>query len=566
MKLRGLRSRSASTTPAKSDAAKEATTGDRLKQAGQIIAIFALMLTALIGLVGIAIDVTYAWREELRVQRAADAAALAGVVYLPGNVGGGTGASVAEATKNGFTTNAPTTTVSAGQDPSNIRQMDVSITTKVPTFFVRVFGIDTFTVTRSSKAVYILPVPMGSPDSYYGMFGPYKMCSSGTGSSCTTASVPLKGPDGETVTNRGFWASMLTQGAEMINGDAYGPIYMNAPNNGTNPQHDTVDYYDYAISMPAGSSNGHVYIFDPVFCAGYINTSAGKQIGIGDQWFSGSNAVNSYFKLYNTNNQPYNLAAHTLLGSSGSFFTGMKGYDPKAGASSVSGGKDCSSASTTGDWWYYHNKWFDLTSYIGTTLSGGVSGTTYRLRTTTAPGNSSDADGVNQFAIFVEDTGTAAQVYGIGAMQMYTPLQGGTSSVFYLAQIDAESGAGKTVEIQLWDPGDTNQTAQLKILQPTASGWSAVPTLNYTCTKIATGSSASCPSGSAAYIETSTGTTSHFNGSWLTIDIVLPTTYTAPQQGWWKIQYDMLGSSGSLSSDETTWQVNIRGNPVHLIP
>jgi hypothetical protein len=556
MTIRRLRFRrtAADKTPGRRTSTTEEKAGtERLKEAGQIIAIFALMLVALLGLVGIAIDVTYAWREELRVQRAADAAALAGVVYLPGDVPGGVAAAQAEGGKNGFTG------VSAAQHVGNPRQMDVTVTSTVPTFFLRAVGWNSFTVSRQAHAIYVLPVPMGSPDSYYGMFGPYNVCSSGSGSGCTTKSQALTGPLGETVTNRGFWASMLTQGAEMLNGDAYGPAHMNSPTNGTNPIHDVTNYYDYSIVMPPGSSAGYVYIFDPAFCTGYSSTS--KLIGIGDQLFSGTNAVNSYFSLYNTNNQPYNLGAHTYVGGSGPLFTNMKGYDPKNGGSSYSGAKDCTSASTATDWWKYHLTWYK----INAAMSGGATGQTYRLRTTTYPGNTSDADAVNQFAIYVESTGGAAKVYGTGAMQMFTPLNGGASSIFYLAQIDAQSGAGKTVEIKLWDPGDTNQTARIKILQPTSSGWSAVSTINWTAQRLAT-SGVSCTGGSGAYVETSTGTTSHFNGCWLTISIVVPTTYTAPQQGWWKIQYDMLGSSGTVSSDETTWQVDIRGNPVHLIP
>ena len=30
--------------------------------------------------------------------------------------------------------------------------------------------------------------------------------------------------------------------------------------------------------------------------------------------------------------------------------------------------------------------------------------------------------------------------------------------------------------------------------------------------------------------------------------------------GWWKIQYNVAGGN-----DTTTWQVNLRGNPVHLV-
>ena len=40
-------------------------------------------------------------------------------------------------------------------------------------------------------------------------------------------------------------------------------------------------------------------------------------------------------------------------------------------------------------------------------------------------------------------------------MEAYTPLEPSTSAEFYLAQIEA-AHAGKTMEIKLWDPGDTN--------------------------------------------------------------------------------------------------------------
>ena len=54
-----------------------------------------------------------------------------------------------------------------------------------------------------------------------------------------------------------------------------------------------------------------------------------------------------------------------------------------------------------------------------------------------------------------------------------------------------------------------------------------------------------------------------------TILIPLPTNYgsaglTPPgetEAGWWKIEYEVNGGN-----DTTTWQVAIRGNPVHLVP
>lgn len=130
---------------------------------GQIIVIFVLFLTTFIGIMGLAIDLSYAWINELREQKAADAAALAGAVYLPDDAGAAQNASLAIAKANGYTSG-----VTANQDVSNPEQMDVSITGPVPTFFMLVFGVTTLTVTRSSRAQFHLPVPMGSPLSQFG--------------------------------------------------------------------------------------------------------------------------------------------------------------------------------------------------------------------------------------------------------------------------------------------------------------------------------------------------------------------------------------------------------------
>ena len=65
-------------------------------------------------------------------------------------------------------------------------------------------------------------------------------------------------------------------------------------------------------------------------------------------------------------------------------------------------------------------------------------------------------------------------------------------------------------------------------------------------------------------IQTNVGaTTGTYNGCWLTIHVVVPATYVANQNGWWKIRYTMNGTG--TSNDVTTWTVRILGNPVHLI-
>ena len=63
-------------------------------------------------------------------------------------------------------------------------------------------------------------------------------------------------------------------------------------------------------------------------------------------------------------------------------------------------------------------------------------------------------------------TGGRRASTAIGAMETFEPLRGGGLRVFYLAQID-KNYAGKTMEINLWDPGDTgNLSASLKVLAP----------------------------------------------------------------------------------------------------
>jgi Flp pilus assembly protein TadG len=151
-------------------AAPAATT--RRRSRGQVIVIFAGGMLAFMGLMAIVIDVSWYWANTLRVQRAADAAALAGVVWLPDNFSGAAPnaqtTALAEAQKNGYIPGGGTT-INMSQDPNNDRRLIVTVNTSVPSFFARVIGIASFPVSRTSKAEFILPVPMGSPQNYYGV-------------------------------------------------------------------------------------------------------------------------------------------------------------------------------------------------------------------------------------------------------------------------------------------------------------------------------------------------------------------------------------------------------------
>ena len=115
------------------------------------------------------IDVSWYWANTLRMQRAADAAALAGVVYLPGNPTLAYSTARAEAVKNGYTDGVGGVAVTPVQDPQDSRRLRVSVSGPVNTYFARVLGLTSLNARRDSKADFVLPVPMGSPQNYYGV-------------------------------------------------------------------------------------------------------------------------------------------------------------------------------------------------------------------------------------------------------------------------------------------------------------------------------------------------------------------------------------------------------------
>ena len=136
---------------------------------GQILVLFAAILTILLGFSALVVDLSWVWVNQLRVQRAADAAALAGVVYLPGDVPLAYDAAHAESRKNGYRHGFDDSVVTPAYDSSNPRQLEVTVAARIDTFFIGLFGFHELTVQRSARAEYVLPVPMGSPQNYYGV-------------------------------------------------------------------------------------------------------------------------------------------------------------------------------------------------------------------------------------------------------------------------------------------------------------------------------------------------------------------------------------------------------------
>jgi hypothetical protein len=563
---------------------------------GQILVMTGGILVILISLVGLVIDLGWYQDNVLRVQRAADAAALAGVVELPSHVGSAYSLARAEANKNGYADGVGQTVVTPTQDASNPRRLNVTITTRIDTFFMRVIGMNTLNITRSASAEYIRPIPMGSPLNYYGV---YKLCRvSGSSIACPN----ITGATGGTLASQGFFGAIEGQGSNRATGDAYATGYNSRPT--ANADYDPSGY-NYEIEVP--SNGGAVYIFDPTFCA-TTSGPGGGHLGTGDHWInSGSvNAVpvSTYYRLWNTYGsvstaddtradltsddglftneyQVDKSSAYSLATSAGGADNNFAdGNEP--GTNGTGTPTDCQQGATSNQSQgrYWHNRWWP----IATGLPAGI----YRLQvTTTNPANATanrDQMFENMWSIQVNTPTGNPKVFGSGRMVSYANIQNGQQE-FFLAQIDRAAGAGKTVEIQLFDPGDVGDKAWLQILSPDGNVYSSV-TFSFTADSNASaghtsGTNITCLQtyGNGSGIAPPSGCTNftsggqYYQNSWITISVPLDAGYglggltpSDPQNprneaGWWKIRYTV--NSGN---DTTTWSVTIRGNPVHLVP
>jgi len=511
--------------------------GHRVRARGQVLVIFVFALGALFGILALVIDIGNIWNNSLHVQQAAEAAAMAGVPYMPGDLPTATTRATDEAKRNGFSA-AGGSTVTPAVNPESNRRLDVTISRSYGTYFLRILGISTIRISRLATAEYTLPVPMGSPLSVFG-------------------------------DNSGnFWAAAMSQGANRGYGDAYGTYYNPSPT--LNNQYDARGY-QYAIEVPVGAGATNIDLYDPTFCA----VSANK--GTGDHWIPWNQAawpaVSTYFTLWSDPAAtPLDYSDDVQVASAGDLFANERQVDKSNGPSPAPALRETSASWSTPYSGFaalpdcttdaYHNQWWTL----HTVVSPGI----YRLQvTTTNQLNLNDQKGTsseNMWGLRAVATDPTYQphVYGLGKMVIYANVTSGTT-LFYLGQIEAVH-AGKTMVIQLFDPGDASGNSSIEVLQPTATGYAAIR-FSYTADSTAAGSKSGT---NVLSLRTTISGAAQYNNSWVTLTVPLPKTYAAPLPpgepagtggGWWKIRYTF----DSTTSDTTTWQVSIRGNPVHLV-
>src|ERR1700724_2029295 len=139
------------------------------KQGGQAIVLLALTGTLLIGGVGIAVDLAVGYMYSIAAERAAAAAALSGVVFMPDQFTPASAVPVGSR-NNAFAPAdaANAVTVSPSVVPGHPNQLKVTVSRNAPVFFMQLFGFSTYRVARSAIAAYLPPISLGQPGSQIG--------------------------------------------------------------------------------------------------------------------------------------------------------------------------------------------------------------------------------------------------------------------------------------------------------------------------------------------------------------------------------------------------------------
>ncbi len=538
---------------------------------------FAMLLIVLLGICALAVDVVHAYQVKERAQNAADAAALGGTVFLPGNPVEAASRAQALAKNNGFQNGSGGVTVTAEQQ-ANPTQLKVTVSKVVSTWFAKAIGFSAVTVHADSTADYDQPVAMGSPAN---TFGNQPDCSA----PCTNVS-GAQTPQ--------LWFNAAGPGSRKIKGDAILSTYCaDSPDNcsGGNSDHDPAGY-SYAIRNDNAGGTLSVELFDPAFVHVGDNcdaNNAGSQLqqlhdnlaaaawpdfaryqsGSNEQWCTGD----QYFGDDSGPNPPVPVTTYGVYYDPGTPWSAADDIAQPGCAQTFAGFRgdlavrfptEIATPALEPTVTQYFRKWVTLCT-VGSAQEGD-----YVLRISTSAGS-----GHNRGAVRVRKNGslgaTDVSIAARGRMGIYANSTG-ASTVFYLARV-MPGAAGRSLAIKFYDTGDAAQPGTITILPPTdaTTGAGALTSFSGCTYTPPPGNSAGPPWGTL--VATGGGCSvsgvhsSGWNGQWIEWNVPIPADYSCAYSdatGCW-VRIRFAYGSGVRVSDTTTWTASIGGNPVRLI-
>ncbi|GMQ94600.1 MAG: hypothetical protein BMS9Abin12_2098 [Acidimicrobiia bacterium] len=486
-------------------------------QTGAVLVLMSLSLVVLMAMAAFAVDYGWIAYNRLEVRKAAEAAALAGVVHmpLPGSTTFGAGAepydvALAVALQAGYNASSGSVVVTPAET-SSPNQLRVTVSDQINTFFMKVFVPGPITVTGTALAEQLPPLKIGSDESHLG-------------------NTSLGGSDQ-------FWVAINGRRDYKFYGDAYTTHCLGSQGcSGTpNPEHRNPGHY-YAIEIPEGASgNVTVGIFDGTHKNRGLYTETGD-VAADDEF-------KLRFKLYPPDSTPGN-------------WTDNKANNGGVSICNRTFWNDGAHPTRPVGWGV--NQWKNLTPSCGAAIPG-----IYVLEVSMADAGSARSNSSFSIRARVGGADGVAAVYGLGSMTLYMNAAS-SEPEFKIVRLD-EIYAGSELVLSLFDVGDIGGDGDIVFTNAFAgidcevqirrdSGSTGVtpykPDDQY---------SGGLGAGTCG-IDISN---KKYNGDWLDFKFDIPPDYTCSGQGCWGKVKLMLDDS---PFDTTSWAASINGTPVHLEP
>ncbi len=491
---------------------------------GVVLVITALAMVILMGMAAFSVDLGWLYYNQLNVRKAAEAAALAGVVHmpLPGCADPVSGTdpydTALELTVTHGYNHGANASVSVAKG-ANCNQLSVNVASSVDTFFMRVFGRDSFNINETAVAEQLPPLKIGSDESYLG-----------------------EDPD-DPARNRDFFLAISGEDRTKGQGDAYAANEYNS--GGANADHRDPSYW-YAVEvLPGSTSEGQsvaIQIYDGV-----------THDQDGDGWSTVQDGPTNDWQYPSSSGGAANNGSETV--------TTFRVLAPDA---TPSNWLDNSTVLCTenyhgkGDSQYEQadseNKWDTIC-----TVPNAAAG--IYIVEVSVSGHTDVINGFSMRTIVGGTTYNDTQIYGLGAMSLWQ-FDTGSNPVFKIAKLD-DVYAGSELIISLWDVSDIGSNATINFNNPNASA----PINSIDCTyqrrydtgtvKQAYGADSG---GSNCRLSFTSGS---LNNEWVDFKFEVPGDYSCTGADCWI--YVSYSVSGSIT-DRTTWIASVNGQPIHLVP
>jgi Flp pilus assembly protein TadG len=582
----------------------------RAEEAGYAAVLVALLVaTIFLPLTALAVDVSRWYVEIQRVQAAADAAATAGVTYLPADFDSAEDTAISVSARNGYPNSGQTAVVvEVGEKPT---QLKVTVSSRISNSFAGYFNQGFTNISRSAVADYNGPAPMGSPCNTFGNEPPGS-ASSDSDLRGPSSSVIVAPAGGAVCTSSPkFWGAIAGPNTPKSNGDAFmtrtcsqAGTGCSTSSGGTNTDFDPLGYF-YMVRVGEAAKNTAVtlQIFDPAMVENGDKCEYGPKVDGSNTFHTNHNpyapdgptryasGVTDYCTGDVNNGSTDRPGAATDIVTSFVLREPTDTYQPKlapaipscerqypgynASASSSNALDSTKSGSYNSDVAKVYRQWVTLCTFVppaagdyylqirtNVKLGGspdGEGGYTSNSKVWEQTGDDTNVKGVgnNRFALRVKGPGRAAvSIAGWDHMAMYLNYTG-AKTTFNLVRV-VPAAATKTLRIGFFDTGDASDPGTITVRGPSESN---LPASLVGCTgggAVVTGAIANCTLTNVK--------DTYYQGKWQYVNVPIPAGYTcdvAKTGGcWFRVDFDF---AGSVPNDTTTWTARVEGDPIRLI-